>query len=239
MDDNRQKRAFPTWDKRRATYARRIDVQQNRWLIFLFLGIGIPFVAAGLLVGLLVPRLSSGQAEQIERLVPSTATVLEDTSPGQEVLVEGRISNSNPVLFRSYVAYIVYGCTVNSDGERKCTERNRVIPPLLLDLPDGQVQIENDAYDWQGTKQIVQEGDTEYAGLEAGDPVIAVGVLTSSVERLRLRAEFISRGTQAEYIAFLRGESVFWRVFGAVFAVLGSCSILAGAVLGVRAWKRR
>ncbi|MBN1890027.1 MAG: hypothetical protein JW850_18670 [Thermoflexales bacterium] len=208
--------------------------KHKRWLIFLLIGLGAIFLLAGLLVAWLVPALSSGQAKRIAAMTPSTMAVLQDTLAGSEVLVEGRLSDDNPVLLDSYVVYVVYECYRDSEGDRECARIREVTPPLLLALPDGTLDITNDSYEWIGTKHLVGEGDTEYGGIQVGDPVLAVGILSSVEPYPQIEAKYIALGTQAELVASLRGQSVFWRVFGVAFVIIGLSLALAGAIVAAR-----
>jgi hypothetical protein len=208
--------------------------KQNRWVILLLTGLGSIFLLAGILVGWLVPSLSSGQADRIAAMTSSTVAALQDTRAGSEVLVEGRISDDNPALIDSYVVYVVYECLYDSEEDRECAKIREVTPPLLLALSDGIIDITNDSYEWIGTRHLVGEGDTEYGGIEIGDEVLALGILSASEPAPQIEAEFIALGTQAELVAELRGQSAFWRLFGVAFAIIGLSLALAGGIVAAR-----
>src|SRR5688500_14970651 len=67
----------------------------------------IALIAGGIGVALLFDAPAYlGRRARVERLAPISAARLVDTAPGQEVLVEGRVSPRNPALHREFVAYV-------------------------------------------------------------------------------------------------------------------------------------
>ena len=215
----------------------------ERGVIFVFLIVGIPFFGAGILIG----RLTTGHeqsAARIEEFSPATTTGLADTPPGQEVLIEGRVSRSNPTQLRSFMAYIEEAYHPDSDSnddddDAYWVEQDRVTPPLLLELAGGgPVQIEHSGYRLETTKIIDEGGNIRYRVLEANDPIVAVGLLVSTAEPPRLAAEFIALGDQAEYIAAQRSAATTTRLMSLIFMTLGGIFIVIGLVVGVRSWQR-
>jgi hypothetical protein len=119
----------------------------------------------------------------------------------------------------------------------------RVTPPLLLELADGLVQIENSSYNLQGGRTVERQSfwdqEIRYRGIEAGDHVIAVGTLFSTAEPPQVSAEFIYRGTRAQYISGQRSMAVIGLVGGIVSAVVGGVLILwglASRLFSLRPW---
>jgi hypothetical protein len=209
--------------------------------------LGVFFVCGSLLCGSLTWYSSNRAASRVERLTPVPVGVLEDSQPGLEVLVEGRVSSRNPVQYwpHGFVAYIREGREIytNDKGTRTTgswTVRERVTPPLLLELPDGLVQIGNSSYNLGNATTIEEqpsfgrESDIRYRGLKASDHVIAVGALFSTDARPQIDAEFIALGTQAEYIAGQRTGGVIICVFSVVVAIVGGVLIFWGLVGGLR-----
>ena len=200
------------------------------------LSLGVIFIVVGVGVAWLFPRFIYREANRVEEMVSITATNLADVSVGGEVLVEGRISHRNPVQTRDFVAYVTEEREVDEDGDEHWWELDRVTPPLLLELPDGIVQIENSTYGFRDTKPTAQSGDIRYEGLAVGDRVIAVGVLVSRTEPPQITAEFIAPGTQASYVASQRNSVLLVRVVGIVFVALGVGDVVRGLV---GAWRSR
>jgi hypothetical protein len=155
---------------------------------------------------------------------------------GEEVLVEGHVSSRNPVRSPStgFVAYVLEWREITYDDEGRPDPGNwsvseRVTPPLLLELPDGLLQIENGDYDIEDAHVVderepgesVDEVDTRHKGIRRGDPVIAVGIVSAGVERPQVRADFVARGTRASYLARRRWGGGIFCAFSIVVAALG------------------
>lgn len=200
------------------------------------LSLGAIFIIVGGGVAWLLPRFIYREANRVEALVSITATNLEDVPVGGEALIEGHISHRNPIQTRGFVAYITEGREVDEDGDEHWWELDRATPPLLLELPDGVVQIENSSYGFRDTRPTVRSGDVRYEGFAIGDPVIAVGVLASRTEPLQITADFIAPGTQASYVASQRNSVLLVRVVGVVFVALGVGDMVRGLV---GAWRSR
>jgi hypothetical protein len=209
---------------------------------FLFFGVPLLCLVAPM-CGLLIPYTATRDANRVERLTPAPVSILVDGEPGREVLVEGRVSSRNPARYGSYVAYIREEREINTNDEGTTTTGSwrvveRVTPPLLLELSDGLVQIENSGYDLRGGKTVEKkslwEQEIRYSGIEAGDHVIAVGVLFAADEPPQISAEYVYRGTQAQYVSGQRTMVVIGIVAGIVFAVAGIILILWGLVSWLR-----
>ncbi len=210
-----------------------MTLERMNWILCsvgaIFLLVGIPFVWIA---------LSTTQAvNQLEQLPALSATLLADSAVGQVGVIEGRISERNPLQFRTFVAYIrqVYEgekCTRDDDRE-KCeaiwTEDERITPPLWLDLPDGRVHIINSDYTlknaratWQSTTGLVAYETRSYRGFEINDPVFAVVQVVLEAEDRAFKAEFISGGDQTTYVT---GERTLARIFfwlGLVISLVGT-----------------
>ena len=214
--------------------------------------LGVLFVCGALSCGLLTWYSSTRAANQVKGLTPVTVAALTDSQPGYEVLVEGHVSSRNPVqpLSPGFAAYIREEREIHTDDEGtpepgSWFERQRVTPPLLLELSDGLVQIENDDYDLENGRTIEDEpsffdrySDTRYKGIEIGDAVIAVGVVGADAEPPQIKADFIARGTQASYIASQRSAGVIFFVISVVVAVVGGIFIFWDRVSGLLSRRR-
>lgn len=189
---------------------------------------GILFVAGALLCGLVGLFASSRAGRRVQQLTPAPIARLEAMQPGEEVLVEGRISSGSAVQDSGFVAYVREERTVYEDGDAgSWSVRKRVTPPLLLELRESWVQIENDDYDLVDAKTVEERYDlsepskTRYKGLKRGDSVIAVGVLVAHREYPSIEADFIALGTREEYIARRRTGGRIFYGFSVLIAVLG------------------
>lgn len=227
---------------------------------------GLLFMCGALLCGLLGLYSSIRAANRVEGLTPVTVAVLEDSLPGSKVLVEGHVSSRNPVRspFTGFVAYVreereIYYDDEGNPDPGSWSVSGRVTPPLLLalspalssveaiaeglELSDGLVQIENSDYDLEDASTVEEESigedsDTRYKGIEIGDPVIAVGVVSAGGERPQIKADFIARGTQASYIARRRSGGVIFCVGSVVIAAVGGLILMWDRVARLLPWRR-
>jgi len=208
---------------------------------------GVLFVGGALVCGLVTWYSSIRAANRVKGLTPITVAALTDSQPGRQVLVEGHVSSRNPVQseFLGFVAYIREEREIHTDDEGTPSPGSwsvsaRVTPPLLLELSDGLVQVENDDYDLENGTTIEEEpssfdrySDTRYKGIEIGDAVIAVGVVGVEAEPPQIKADFIARGTQASYVASQRSAGVIFFVISVVVAVVGGIFIMWDRVSGL------
>jgi hypothetical protein len=195
--------------------ARRV----GRLIALLFMiGVSLAFIGAGF-AGLalggwlwLIPTL------ELSRLPSVTAAALPAMAAGQRVFVEGTISEANPRLARSFVAYertefrgVVRGSSGRSGPFSPSYERwevdERVTPPLGVETARGAVQIVNDAYEirgpslvwWRETEPPVWEeaqrrGSKRYMGIESGASVLVLGEATTEGGVPGVRAEWLAAG---------------------------------------------
>jgi hypothetical protein len=210
--------------------------------LFLIL-FGAVFVAVGVWIGVFGARAAAAAADRAEHLRPLSAAALEDATPGRDALLEGQISEHNAARFREMAAYVREEYRGSDDDGEQWSEDERVTPRLLLDLADGRAQIGNTDYiieappvQWQESRAltwngITNEGTKRYRGFAAGNTVTAIGTIVAGREGSELRAEVLSGGDRAAYIARQRGSAAMLPWMGLLFA---ACGTLVGAI-GV--WK--
>jgi hypothetical protein len=210
------------------------------WLILPFIALVFGAVAGGLI---LLGRDAAREAARVAQLSPLSATVLEDSPPGQAALIEGRISERNRQRLREFVVYVreEYRGS-DDDGDPKWSEDKRVTPPLLIELADGRVQIENADYrlerapvTWQEDTAlwwngISGEGTKRYTGFVAGDSVTAIGTVVQGREGRALKAERLYGGSRADYIADKRSDAAILPWIG------GALGLVSAILLGVWVW---
>jgi hypothetical protein len=214
------------------------------------LSAGLLFACGALLCGLVALYSSIKAAGRVRGLTPVTAVALENTQLGEEVLIEARVSSRNTVRYRpheeeqgdslGFVAYIRERRAVDEDDDTgNWSVSGRVTPPLILELPDGLVQIENDDYELQDAHVVEEErasgepSTTRYKGFAVGDPVVAVGVLTSRAELPQIEADFVARGTRESYIARRRSSGTIFCIASVVVAALGGLILMWDRVRGL------
>jgi hypothetical protein len=209
--------------------------------IFL-IGFGLVFLAIGIVLATVAARQAGAEATRAERLRPLTIAALDDSQPGREALVEGRVSDRNPALFQQLVAYVREEYRGRDDDDRERWEEDeRRTPPLLIDVADGVVPLANDSYTldspphtwpesltslvWNG---LTGEGTKRYRGLRAGDGALAIGTLVAGPEGLELQAERVYGGTRSSYIAERQQTALWMPRIGAIFGVIGAALALVG-----------
>jgi len=183
--------------------------------------LGLLFIVGALLCGLTGLCVGTGNAIEVAHLSPVTVAGLTSgtVSPGDKVLVEGYVSEENEVVcpMGNLVAYLYEHrhISINDSGQAKAKRWRKwyeVTPPLLLNLPDGAVQVENDDYRIDNPRVVegpktwvsgshIRYAVTRYEGIAVGDPVIAVGTVRADHQVPHIEAEFVARGTREEYIA--------------------------------------
>jgi hypothetical protein len=187
-------------------------------------------------------------AGRLGRLAPITAPELAASRPGDEVLIEGRISSENPARFRDYVAYVRETRDVeNWEGTPdpgNWSEMERVTPPLWIALEDTLLRVANDDYDLD-VATAVEERTTfddyasiRYRGLAAGDAVLVVGSVAARGEQVEIEADLVAGGTQESYVARQRSGGVLFCVGSGIVAALGA-AILLWDQIGPRLGRRR
>lgn len=209
--------------------------------------IGLLFAGLGALVVWYFAPSFNQAAARVERLSPLTAALLAESPVGQEGLIEGRVSERNPLHFRLFVAYIRQEYRgQDDDNDAIWVEDERVTPALLLDLPGGRVQLANSDYSLQGKLVTWQseptlnwdswsgEGTKSYEGLERGNPVLAVGVVVEGATGREFQAEWLYGGNRAAYIEEQRSSAEIARWVGLVFLLIGA--VICG--VGVWVWLR-
>lgn len=181
---------------------------------------GSLFLIVGLVFAVGISFIAGNDIARIKRLEPSSVAALSDGAPGREVLLEGRISATMPAQFRDYVAFIHEVDVDQRVGKEDWDEVERVTPPLTIELPDGNVRVENSDYNF-GISAPVTEGNDKYTGYRAGDPVIVLGVLRSNDDGAQITADIVGEGTVESYMQRAR---IFQWVFigmGSVFTLIG------------------
>lgn len=204
------------------------------------LKVGLLVVVGALLCGLVGLFSSIRAANRVRKFNAVSAAALEASVAGQQILVEGTISDRNPVRSHGFVAYVQESREVDEDGNAESwSVTARVTPPLLLELPDGLVQVGNEDYDVQDAHTIEGEGSfdepstTRYRGLAVADPVLVVGAASAGPELPQIEADFVARGTREEYIARRSLAGTIFCAFSVVVAVAGGLILLWDRVAGL------
>lgn len=141
------------------------------------------------------------------------------------VLVEGRVSASNPLLHQQLVAYTreVEEPSFNSKGRRRSTWRRdgEQRPALLIELSDGSVRLTDGYYVIDGRLHVLsakeQGVSRRYTGLQAGDPVLVFGRVVLDNGEPRLSSSKVFAGSRTEFVADARGDRSGLAFCGSIF----------------------
>lgn len=164
--------------------------------------------------------------DRVSRLPIFSRVELNNSLPGSEAVVEGRISASTQPRYQTLVAYERESRQSNGDRETEWEEEELVTPPLLLETASGLVQVEvnsaTSSYDLGNTAHTLPDGpEDRYNGFRASDEVMALGVVARGSEGQVLDATLIYGGTRETYIGHNRGATalLFW--MGAIVVGFG------------------
>ena len=214
------------------------------WILCLvgggFLIIGVPFVWIG--------STLNQETDKVAALPVLTVALLDENLIGQEAVLEGRLSERNPLQIQSFIAYTrreyqgqdcrtVFDDDDLDDDDYECraiwVEDERVTPPLWLDVAGGRMRVTNSDYaiqngpvSWQSSEQLIENETKSYEGFKIGSPIFARGKVIRD-DGLALEAEFVYGGDRASYLASQQsGASVFYWV-GLIFSLIGGLLVLS------------
>ena len=149
------------------------------------------------------------------------------------MLIEGQISARTPTRFRTFVAYMLEQHVLDADLSDRWVPAGRVTPPLWIDLPDGQAQVINGAYQLVNPLATWLQPGTQtsnpvrYSGVEVGSRVVAIGIAVPGAEGVALFANVVSGGTRSDYLAAQGGAAALPILVGGTLVL----TALAGIVL--------
>jgi hypothetical protein len=224
-----------------------------------WLALGFAALVSGALAGGMgyASHLAGEEAGQAESLPVSDASTLSGKSPGEAVLVAGKLASDNPVRFRRYVAYLhfePYRDTSGSSPRTRWRVRERVTPSLLVETGSGRVRIRNEDYQlgaatgepgeldergptsWRDEKDEgawdparPSTGSQWYTGFEAGQDVVVLGSLASGGATPEVNATRVFGGTKAELVASAQSSARFFQIASWVLALV-CAAVLLGLV---------
>jgi hypothetical protein len=197
--------------------------------------LGVVFTGMGFVFALLMPNMVREQIERLSSLEPLPAVVLADSAPGREVLAEGQISIQNEAVQHGLVAYVYERYENDPEGEQEWRAYRYETPPLLIDLPDGRIQVERD-YNLRRlpSSNTHRNGDERYRGLKNGDAVLVVGTIAPTLEIPRINAEFVAGGTRDAYIESQRNAAHMMRILGWIFSGIGLVILGIAGIVALR-----
>ncbi len=169
----------------------------------------------------------------VARLQPLKAAQLAALPEGGEVLLEGTIDRSSTTQFGSLVAYRRDEHLLDTDLSDLWLPNGRAASAFALDLPDGQVRIDNTNYEVANPPTQIEWGLMRYQGVALGDRVTVIGTVTHAAAGTKLIAQVVSGGTRLDLIAAQSQASLLTIVLGMI------CLTLLAAIIGLVVTLRR
>ncbi|MGG6237009.1 hypothetical protein ACQ4N7_00085 [Nodosilinea sp. AN01ver1] len=208
----------------------------EHWLLpGILAAVGVPFLIAGGVIRIVLPRTIATHAQEVARLPVATADTLNER--GARVLLEGWVSDRTAPSDRPpLVAYKEYQ-RVRRDGEWEWDNVRSYTPTLWVQIPGGEVEIMA-AYSLRSTASKVEDGRNRvYEGFQAEDPVLVLGTLTIAGDSPVVGEAQIGFETKADYLVTLNREQFTARWLGLLFLVLGSLLTLGAGVTAYLIWR--
>lgn len=157
-------------------------------------------------------------------------------SAGRHILIEGKLSVSNPVHMlgsKNLGPYVIYKFDRNES--RFWNSLEQATPSLLIELLDGQVQVINDDYIYRAVvARTTANPDIMYAGLKPGDQVVVIGTVVQGSAGVGIQADYVGSGPRDIYMESLNQELL---ILGITLYPIGWPCLLVGlllTLLGVR-----
>ena len=202
--------------------------------------LGLLLLTAGGAANFVAPAWIDRENMRLAALPRLTAAALDQSSVGNEAVLEGVIAPTQPKQYRDFVAFVREQASMGRDPRGQWIELGRVTPPLqVLTAGGSAVRVFNNDYDIRNPistftdSVLVTNGSTRYRGFEAGHKVSVVGKTAREGGAMGMDADFIAAGTMDEYTRG-QNESLFIaRIIGGVLALLG-VMVLVGAVVAMR-----
>jgi hypothetical protein len=203
-------------------------------------GVGLALGIAGYLVITYSPGSIAERHARMSALPAPSVVGLSDMPAGREVLVDGRIGDGQPKLFRDFVAY------VKEEEERDSRDRDRTewkvrerrAPPLAIVLTDDDVvRIVNTGWGMSAKTSWSDHmfgRETRYSGFVAREPVVVHARVASG----GLEAIQVSAGTRASYLQGIHDSigTAWW--LGVLFLSIGGLLVTIGLALAVMAVRK-
>lgn len=158
--------------------------------------------------GVIAVRRAQRALHRFRRLPVSAAPDILAAPIGAEAVVAGIVSARNPAQLHNLVVYADQMSESESafsggDGRELKTS------PLLLETPDGVVQIANSGYAlvrplvrWE---QLQSSRSKQYVGFVPGNQVTVLGRIVDNGAGKAIEAEFLFGGAPTDYPAYQRG----------------------------------
>lgn len=173
-------------------------VRKRHWSIFVGqTGFSLFLLGAVMAVAALARPPLDGVGALVASMPLATYADLQSGPDGQH-LIEGVVSGQNEALAQGLVAYERFRGVTDIRGDTVWVKEESRAPELLIELPGGIVTIEAGYLLFQ-TRREITAGADRYAGLAAGDAVLAIGRVAGHGAEARFAADYLIAGSRAEH----------------------------------------
>jgi hypothetical protein len=199
------------------------------------MAVGVILVLAAmgiLLAGLFVV---GEQEDSINRAVAYDGKAADADGPRGLVIVEGKVSARNKVLIFDFV----YGAKESNEKGGSWSIRETYLQPVVAELAGGEIILKTEGVCSEGKETNFRNTDERdangrlirYVGLKRGDPITALGTLTSSAPAT-MAVKYCYSGSVAGYRDYLSSSRRNGFIVCPILA-------LAGVLMFLWGYKRR
>lgn len=214
------------------------------WLVLGGLGLAVAVVGLLLvLAGVPAARARSALLDALPVVSPATAA---DHPDGSRVLLEARVADDAPEVFRDFVAYRrreFRGFKQEDDRSVEVWDAREVVAPaLVLEGGGARVSVEPgyemtvEPHAWRSSERpessLLGPSTQEVIGFRRGDAVTVEGVLAGSGRTVR--SATLAGGTSETYRARERESARTLLIVGFVLFGVGGLFLLVGAIAALR-----
>ena len=173
----------------------------------------------------------SEEQQMIQTAIPFNGNSTGNIKTGDLVVIEGKVSVKNKILIHDFVdAAREYK---GNKGYWTILESFR--QPVTIDLAAGEITLHSEYICSEGTGNLIKSTDEKtpdgreirYIGLRLGDPVTAVGTLTSH-KPLMLEVKGWYSGSATDYSSYINSGMTGLYVFCILLALIGAGLFLLG-----------
>ncbi len=192
---------------------------------------GVILVAAAIALFVVSFTMVGNDEELINRAVRFDGSAQGAVKQGDLVVVEGKVSEKNKILVHGFVD----GASEHQVKGQTWSTLKLFRQPVLAEMAHGEILLnsENLCSEAKGNNVLMTGEKSEwgheirYVGLRRGDPITAVGVLTSS-NPPALRVENWYSGSAPDFREFLASSRKNSYIFCVILALAGAGMFVLG-----------
>ncbi len=194
------------------------------------MAVGVMMVLAAIAILLFALFMVGEEEESLKKAARFEGGAAGAAAQGDLVIIEGRVSVKNKILTHDYV-----DAAKENNDKGTWTILQVYHQPVLADLAQGEIILASaqvctrpDGINALKTDEITPNKDPiRFVGLKRGDPIAAIGTLTSSVPAA-LAVKYWYSGSVADYKEFISSSRKGSYIFFAVLAALGAGLFVLG-----------